>query len=214
MSMKALQTFPPLSRLISSLPSARRVHGVSARWVAGFGIVHLLNHLLIPFGPEAYTRGQSFARWLYRTPIVEPFLVALVLAQAVSGVRLLWVTRQHPHKNSWQRWSGGFLSFFLVVHTGAALVQRFIVGLETNFYWAAAVLAFPTVLFFVPYYVLGSASFLVHFGIALRRGRVQYWLVAGLVLAALVLAGLAGWFAPVQIPVEYRFGETPKIATD
>ncbi len=204
--MQRLQFAPiqPFFRLIQRLPAAHRVHSVSARGVAAFAVVHLLNHLLIPFGPETYARGQSLVRWLYRTPVVEPLLVGLVLCQALSGLRLLWVTRQRPLPNRWQRWSGAYLSFFLVAHTAAALVQRLVVGRETNFYWAAAVLAFPTALFFIPYYTLGVTSIVVHLGIAFRRGAVQYWCVAGLGLAALIIAGLAGWFAPVEIPVEYR----------
>ncbi len=192
------------SRWPQSLPSARRVHGLSARVVAAFGAVHLANHLLIPFGPEAYTTGQNVARWLYRTPLVEPLLVALVFSQAGSGLWLLWSSRHSPVESRWQRWSGAYLSFFLVAHTTAALIQRYGVGLETNFYWAAAVLTIPTVWFFVPYYTLGVVSLLVHFGIALGRGPVKSWLVAGLVFSALIVAGLAGWFAPVEIPVEYR----------
>jgi succinate dehydrogenase/fumarate reductase cytochrome b subunit len=193
-----------VARLLRALPTAHRVHLTAARWVAGFGVLHLLNHLLIPFGPETYAAGQAWVRWLYRTPVVEPLLVGLVVSQAASGLRLLWLTRHHPRPNRWQRWSGAFLSFFLVAHTAAALVQRWVVGRETNFYWAAAVLAFPTALFFVPYYTLGVTSFMIHLGIAMRRGPVRYWLAAGLGLSVLIIAGLSGWFAPVEVPIEYR----------
>lgn len=194
----------PISRLFRALPTARLVHVTSARWVAGFGAIHLLNHLLIPFGPETYAAGQELARWLYRTPVVEPLLIALVVSQAISGLRLLWLTRHHPRQNRWQRWSGAYLSFFLIMHTSAALVQRWVVGRDTNFYWAAAVLAFPTAVFFIPYYTLGVTSLLVHLGIAMRRGPVRYWFFAGLGLSLWIIAGLSGWFTPVDIPIEYR----------
>jgi hypothetical protein len=146
------------------LPIARSAHRFSALVIGAFSVLHLSNHLLTPFGPGVHRAAQEWLRGAYRGPVLEPLLFFAVLTQTLSGLRLWAETRGNPALR-WQRRSGLFLSFFLLVHSTAALVQRFVAGLDTNFYWAASVLAWPLCLAIIPYYVLAIVSLFVHVGL-------------------------------------------------
>ena len=98
-----------------------------------------------------------------------------------------------------------------MAHTAAALVQRFVVGLDTNFYWAAAVVRTqPFVYFFVPYYLLAVASSSVHLRYALRRrfplrtNTAALWFGLGGALGSWILLGLMGLSVDFEIPPAYR----------
>lgn len=153
--------------------------------------------------------AQRVLRWLYQNPVGELLLMLAILCQAASGLKLWRETRprpgvSQPRLRKYRRWSGAYLAFFLVAHTSAALIQRFVVGLEPNFYWAAAVLRWPIVLWFVPYYCLGILSFFVHVGAAVWPRRVNSFAVVGAVSCLLIIGGLAGWFTSFELPAEYR----------
>ncbi len=197
-----------MSAETSSL-NVRRLHRLASGVLGGFGVLHLANHWFAPLGPDRHSAVQSLLRWLYRNPVTEPVLLLGVVTQVVTGVMLWYQTRPQPscvqpRFCKWRRWSGMFLGFFLVAHTSAALVQRFVVGLDTNFYWAAGVLRWPLVLWFVPYYCLGVMSFFVHVGAACMPRRVNVWGFAGAISCVVILGGLAGWFSVFEIPAEYR----------
>jgi hypothetical protein len=189
--------------------TARRVHRTSALVLATFGLLHLANHWVVPWGPNAHMAVQGVLRWIYQNPICEPLLLLAILCQATTGVKLWRDTRARPgvaqpRLRKYRRWSGAYLAFFLVAHTSAALIQRFVVGLDSNFYWAAAVLRWPLVLWFVPYYCLGILSFFVHVGAAVWPKRVNGFVLVGAVSCLVIIGGLAGWFTPFELPVEYR----------
>lgn len=172
-------------------------------------MLHLANHWATPFGPASHQALQRALRVLYQNPVSEPLLMLCIVAQAVTGVWLWRQTRPRPDTiqprlRKYRRWSGAYLAFFLVAHTSAALVQRFVIGLDSNFYWAAAVLRWPLVLWFVPYYTLGIVSFSVHVGAAVWPKRVNSFALLGLVSSVVIIGGLAGWFTPFELPPEYR----------
>jgi hypothetical protein len=106
---------------------------------------------------------------------------------------------------------------FLAVHAGSVLFGRAVLGLDTNFYFAAAGLhVWPYPLFFMPYYGLAVAALFVHLACALRRrlpARVPRaardrlgWsgIAVGAVLAVLIVAAFSGVFYPVELPPAYR----------
>jgi hypothetical protein len=177
--------------------------------LGAFGVLHLANHWFTPLGPHWHLEVQAVLRWLYRNPIVEPVLLGSILVQVATGTILWYETRAHkgaaqPALRKWRRWSGAYLAFFLVAHTTAALVQRYVVALDSNFYWAAAVLRWPLALWFVPYYSLGIMSFVVHVAAAVSPRRVNAWACVGALSCVVIIGGLSGWFATFEIPTEYR----------
>lgn len=189
--------------------TVRRAHRATSLVLVIFGVLHLANHWVTPWGPAAHLTVQRLLRVLYQHPVSESLLVSCIAAQALTGVWLWFQTRPRPgatqpRLRKYRRWSGAYLAFFLVAHTSAAFVQRFVVGLDTNFYWAAGVLRWPLVLWFVPYYTLGVVSFCVHVGAAAWPKRVNSLAIVGLVSSVVIIGGLAGWFTAFELPPEYR----------
>jgi succinate dehydrogenase/fumarate reductase cytochrome b subunit len=116
-----------------------------------------------------------------------------------------------------QALSGAYLAFFLLVHVVSVLSGRAMLGLDTNFYFAAAGLHVrPYPLFFAPYYGLAVAALFTHLACALRRrlpaamplasrDRLAWaGIAAGAMLAVLIVAAFSGIFYPVELPPAYR----------
>jgi succinate dehydrogenase/fumarate reductase cytochrome b subunit len=186
----------------SAWPKVRQVHRTSAWILAIFGVLHLLNQTLAVAGPEAHQAGLELWRWAYRGPLTQPLLLMTAAFHAVTGLRLWWLARHTPALR-WQRLTGLYLTLFLVAHPAAALYQRTVVGLDSNFYWAAAVLRWPFVLWFAPYYTLGVVSFVVHIALATKVARPLPALLFALALAGLILSGLSGALGDARIPPAY-----------
>lgn len=188
---------------VRTRPLVRRLHRSSAVLLGAFGVLHLFNHAFILAGPEAHQRVMEVLRLVYRTALGELLLYAAISVQVASGWGLLRRKRGPGSERRWQRYSGAFLAFFLVAHGLAAQYQRHVVGLESNAYWAAAVLVWPWALWFVPYYVLGTVSFVVHAGAAVSLPpKRAAW--CGVVLAAFIVLGFAGIFHAFEVPADFR----------
>jgi succinate dehydrogenase/fumarate reductase cytochrome b subunit len=200
----------------------RRLHRIAAAAVGLYVLVHLANHLAALRGIDAHIGFMRAVRQLTRVPAVETLLLTGAAVQAGSGLwMILRRKRQGPPRrllfDRLQAWSGAYLAFFLLVHVVSVLAGRAVLGLDTNFYFAAAGLNVqPYPLFFVPYYALAVAALFVHLACALRRrlpARVPLaararlaWggIAAGAVLAALIVAAFSGAFYPVDLPPAYR----------
>jgi succinate dehydrogenase/fumarate reductase cytochrome b subunit len=186
----------------------RRLHRAAGAILGVFVALHVANHLAGLAGVDAHVRFMEKARHVYRQPVVEAVLLLCVVAQAGSGLRMLWAGR-HRRRGvlPWlQAGSGAYIALFLAIHVSAVLAGRRVGGLDTNFYFAAAGLhVWPYVLFFAPYYFLAVAALFVHIGCALRRGRavVAVFAVAGAVTAGLIVILLMGKVVPVDIPARY-----------
>jgi succinate dehydrogenase/fumarate reductase cytochrome b subunit len=203
----------------------RTLHAFSALLITAFAALHLSNHLMGLTGAEAHIAFMQAVRKVYRQPVVETLLLLAVAFQIGSGLTL--VARGWKHRRGWVPWlqagSGAYLALFLLNHAGAVLGGRTLLGLDTNFHFAAAGFhAPPFQWFFAPYYFLGVLALFTHLGCAL------YWLLqsaatlrvrqavlvlamgTGLVVAFTLVLMLAGVLYPVQIPQEYldtfRFG--------
>ena len=120
--------------------SLRRLHALSALLLALFALVHLANHLAGLAGVETHRAVMQALRTVYRQPVVEALLLAVVSFQAVSGLVLVargW--KQRRGRIAWlQAGSGLYLAFFLLNHVGAVLAGRGLLGLDTDFHFAAA----------------------------------------------------------------------------
>lgn len=196
----------------------RKLHGISALLLAAFAIAHILNHLVGLSGIEAHTAFMRSFRSVYRFPAVEAMLLAAIAFQICSG--LVFLVRGWKQRRGIIPWlqagSGAYLVFFFLNHVGAVLFGRTILGLDTNFYYAAAGFYVPPFqFFFAPYYFFAVLALFTHLGCALYWQFQARHLMASLVALALPMAVgglvaliivlmLAGVFYPVEIPPEYK----------
>lgn len=200
----------------------RRLHRFAAAAVGAYVLVHLVNHLLALRGIGAHIAFMRAVRQVSRVPVVEALLLLGVIVQAGSGLWMLVRRARSPAPRRLlferlQLWSGAYLAFFLLVHVVSVLAGRAVLGLDTNFYFAAAGLQVrPYPLFFLPYYGLAVAALFVHLACALRRRlpaamplalrERAAWgtIMLGAVLAVLIAATFSGAFYPVDLPPAYR----------
>jgi succinate dehydrogenase/fumarate reductase cytochrome b subunit len=196
----------------------RRLHRLAAVVVGLYVLVHLANHLAALRGIEAHIGFMRAVRQLSRVPALEALLLACVAFQAGSGLRLILRRRGQRRLlfDRLQAWSGAYLAFFLLVHVVSVLAGRAVLGLDTNFYYAAAGLQVrPYPLFFVPYYGLAVAALFVHlccvlrrrlpaaYPLALRERLAWTGMAAGAMLALLVVTAFSGIFYPIDLPPAY-----------
>ncbi len=197
----------------------RKVHYLSGIIMTIFIGLHLFNHLVSILGAEAHISLMEKLRVVYRNPIAETLLLIAVLVQIFSGVKLFLATRKGK-KNFYgklQIWSGLYLAIFFLFHVGAVLVGRYVLNLDTNYYFGVAGLnTFPTVLFFLPYYSLAIMAFFAHtasihfqkmksniYGITPKQ-QSNFILIKGVIITVVILYGLTNGFTGVEIPAEYN----------
>ena len=197
--------------------SIRKLHRLSACVLAAFILLHLGNHLAAIAGAAAHIAFMEAIRPLYRHAAVEPVLLACVLFQCGSGT---WMVLRNWKKRAglpaWlQAGTGIYLALFLLLHVGAVLFGRAALGLDTNFYYAAAGFALmPYAWFFAPYYFLAVFALFAHLGCAaywqvqarsplVRRLAIGVPAGAGLVFAVLIDLALAGKLHALDIPAKY-----------
>lgn len=196
----------------------RRIHYLSGLTITVFIGFHLLNHFISIFGAEQHIEWMTIFRKVYRNPLIETLLLFAVLAQIISGIKLYFSKRKIANIFfvKLQIWTGLYLAFFLLMHVSAVMVGRFILDLDTNFYFGVAGLnTFPFNLFFVPYYALAIISFFGHVaaihsqkmkkslgGLSPDR-QSKVILYTGLALTLVILYGLTGGFTGIEIPATY-----------
>ncbi len=145
----------------------RRIHRGNAILLSVFIAAHVCVNLSAWGGADLHRSWNGAARAIYQMPVVEAVLVLAVLAQVVTG---LSVARARKRADL-ATWSGLYLALFLLVHTSAAIGTRRIVGLDTDYDWAAGSLTFGAVgVGFTLYYGLAVVSLCVHLGTAISRG--------------------------------------------
>ncbi len=197
----------------------KRIHYVSGLIIVCFVGLHLFNHAVSISGAESHIACMNQLRSIYRTTIGETILLGAVLLQVISGVRMFFRQRQSATGffEKLQLWSGLYLAVFFVIHLGAVFTGRYILLLDTNFYFGVAGLnTFPHKLFFVPYYGLAILAFFGHLA-AIHRKKMRrevmrlpadlqskFVLVAGVVATLVILYGLTNGFKGVEIPEEYN----------
>ena len=190
----------------------RVAHGVAAALIACFVLFHLTNHLAGLDGPQAHKAIMTAGRKIYRAPFVEPVLVALLLFQVASGIRLAW-RWSSLRVDAWrifQVGSGAYLAAFILAHMNSALVSaRAVHHIETDWAWASGA---PTGLIqdawnirLLPHYALGVFFVLSHLASGLRvvmlahgvRPAIanRFWtaaLAGAALIATAIIAGLCG----------------------
>ena len=170
-------------------------------------------------GPEAHIEWMDKLRVVYRNRIVESILLLAVIVQIYSGIRLFLETRKRKSKfyQKIQIWSGLYLAVFLLIHVGAVMAGRFILGVDTNFYFGVAGLnTFPMSIFFLPYYSLAIMAFFAHIA-SIHAMKMQkevlglsvvkqsnLLLILGGLISLIIMYSLTNGFTGVEIPAAYN----------
>jgi hypothetical protein len=185
----------------------RGLHLASGLLIALFAILHICNHLAMFAGQAAHIAAMESLRPFYRNPLAEALLMLALAFQLSSGLAMIWRTRGERRQGlaRWQAISGAILALFILNHVGAVWGGRLVMGLDTNYHFAAAGMHAGYAAFFVPYYFLGVAALFVHIACALGwrvRGRVVPLAVSALGVA--LAAGFVGVMASdPAIPPRY-----------
>ncbi|MBL6447378.1 hypothetical protein JMN32_13750 [Fulvivirga sp. 29W222] len=196
----------------------KRIHYLSGITITVFIGLHLFNHVVGIFGADKHIEVMTVLRHFYRNLFAEIILLSAVLVQIISGISLFVRGRKHA-TNDFEMlhlWTGIYMAVFLIIHLSAVITGRFVLNLDTNFYFGVAGLnTFPHNMFFIPYYGLAILSFFGHIAAIHKRKMKQpilgvspsaqsvAILVSGAVLTLLIFYGLTNQFHGVPIPDEY-----------
>lgn len=195
------------------------IHRTSAIVILLFVGVHLINHFTVFLGVEEHIALMDLFREVYRHYIIEFLLMASVAVQVITGVKLLKGDKKQ-RKGSYtvlQRVSGIYMLLFFLIHIGAVFVGRYILGVDTNFYFGAAGLnTFPFNLFFIPYYFFGVFALFIHLGAVhakkMKRDflkltpkqQAQVIFALGGIVGFILIMGLTNNFSGFEIPEGYK----------
>lgn len=177
----------------------RVAHGVAAAFILIYVSFHLTNHLLGLVGPDVHAAVMKMGRLVYRSPVIEPILVLLLLFQVVAGIRLAWRWSSLPVDafRVFQIGSGVYLAAFILAHLNSAFVSaRAVHHIETDWAWASGA---PIGLIhdawsirLVPHYALGVFFVLAHLFSGLRGVLIAHGVgatIANRIWTAGILAG-------------------------
>ena len=151
-------------------------HGSSALLIVLIFLAwHLLNHASAAFSLELNHAMMITLRKWYRSELVQPVLVSLMLFQVVSGVILLWraTAMRNDLYGTLQNSTGAFLAAYIVSHLNAVFILgRAVTKVNTTFLWAsgAPVGLLPDAwnVRLIPHYSLGVLFVITHLGLGLR----------------------------------------------
>lgn len=196
----------------------RRIHYISGLILTLFVVMHLFNHSVSLMGADKHIEVMAYLRRFYRNIFAETILLLAVASQVYTGIQQVKVKKE-THKTFFENvqvWTGVYLALFLVIHLTAVFAGRYILHLDTNFYFGVAGLnSFPTNLFFIPYYALAIISFFGHisaihnkkmkgniFGLSpLTQSKLI--VAIGILFTIVIFYGLTNHFKGVEIPKAY-----------
>jgi hypothetical protein len=158
------------------------VHGaVAGGLVAGFLVLHFVNHLAGLWSAETHLAVMDVLRRWYRHPLVEPALVALMLFMVGSGLVLLRarLSRGGDFFGTLLTATAAFLLFFIPGHMNSVFIfQRAFMDGETDFWFAAGgqagLLGDPWNVRLIPHYVLGVWGLITHAACGLRQVLIEH----------------------------------------
>lgn len=196
----------------------KKIHLISGSIITVFVGLHVFNHFISIYGIERHIELMHTLRLFYRNPFVEIILLSAVLVQIISGIKLFKTNRKTAVAffDKLHIWSGLYLAVFFIIHISAVLVGRFLLHLDTNFYFGAAgINTFPFNIFFIPYYALAILSFFAHLA-SIHSKKMKQTLAGltpskqallilafGCMLTVVLFYGLTNHFNGVSIPKEY-----------
>lgn len=197
----------------------KQVHRYSAIVILLFTGFHLINHFAIFLEVQNHIELMGEFRLVYRQYFVEVLLIGFVAVQIITGF-VLWKKLRKQKNETYsvlQRVSGMYLLVFFLIHISAVFAGRFILQVDTNFYFGAAGLnTFPFNIFFIPYYFFAVLALFIHLGAVHAKKmkknilkcspnqQAQIIFVVGFVVGFLLIMGLTNNFSGFEIPAEYK----------
>ena len=170
----AASAFIPAQEESKIIPDRfRRVHGYTAMLIVVFAVAHVFNHSLALISMDANGAVMRVLRLVYRERLIEIALVSAVVAQALTGLTMVWKSRfrRATSFRNLQIVSGLFMAAFFLSHLRGTFSARLRL-VDTTFGWAtnapAGLLAKPGSVGLLPYYVLAVAMLFVHLGCQAR----------------------------------------------
>jgi succinate dehydrogenase/fumarate reductase cytochrome b subunit len=179
----------------------RRTHATIGAALTLFILLHL-SLAALAFAPATFEAVATTLRaWTNQAPLLLYDLLGALIAQGVTGARLLHATRhgESPLRMSAQRWSGVLVLAFVLVHVLMALLRG--VGVTPS---AARAVLFAGNPLLVAFYTLALAGLAWHAGHGVWTGASSWGLreknpalcravavATGVILAA--LGGAAIW---------------------
>ena len=190
----------------------RITHGIASTVVMIYVAFHLTNHLFGLVSPEYHAKVMAIGRSVYRASFVEPVLVALMLFQIATGLRLAWrwSGQQVDGFRVFQVASGVYLSIYILGHMNSVFFfARSFLGIDTGWGFATGaptgLIHDPWNIRLVPHYWLGVFLVLSHLSSGLRVVLTAHgvnqtlvfrlWLaglVAAAVVATMILSAMCG----------------------
>ena len=94
----------------------KRIHFISGLIITLFVGLHLFNHLMSVFSADKHIETMETLRVFYRNPIIETLLLATVLLQIISGIKLFQSKRKNVNGffDQLQIWTGLYLAIFFL----------------------------------------------------------------------------------------------------
>ena len=201
---------------LDPIAKLRSVHGIlAATAVLAFLGFHLFNHLMGLAGGDTHRAVIKIGRLWYRSTIVEPTLVLIMLSIAATGSILLWRRLHHPMDRflALQAASGIYLLFFVLGHMNSVFIYaRRWLGTESDWAFAtgapAGLITDAWNIRLVPHYALGVFFLLIHLAGGLRIVLTAHGLapktgdrvvISGAAFAALTAAAILPGMCGVRI---------------
>lgn len=199
--------------------SPRKLHYLSGIIISLFAAMHLYNHICGIDGAERHIQMMDSLRLIYRNTFAEILLMIAIAVQVVTGLKFFKASRKVAVSfyDKLQIWSGLYLAMFFVIHVSAIMAGRYILKLETNYYFGAAGLnIFPFFFFFIPYYSLAIMALFGHIAsIHSKKMKLTFWnispggqsvliLILGVLVTLATMFGMTNQFQGVDIPKEYH----------
>jgi hypothetical protein len=195
-----------------STPRLRVAHGISAAFILLFVCFHLTNHLSGLLGPQMHASIMKMGRAVYRIPVIEIALIALLLFQAASGLSLAlrWSRATGDFFRVFQIGSGIYVAAFIITHLNSALISaRAVRHIETDWDWASGgaegLIYDAWNIRLTPHYALGVFFVLSHLCSGLRQVLIAHtvkvqlanriWMIGvfvSLAIASAIMSGLFG----------------------
>ena len=204
----------PAKPVVRPVPAPLRVaHGVSAlAIVLIFLALHITNHLMFPTGPATYEAMQKVFRHVYRSNILQPLLVALILFQVGTGLFFVWRLTAAPSDRfrTFQIASGVYLAVYVLGHMDSVFIfARTYLGIDTGWNFATGdpvgMIKDPWNIRLLPHYWLAMFFVLSHLASGarvimmahgIRKALADRLLVGGAVAAGFVatwiMLGMSG----------------------
>ena len=130
----------PAARPRAIAPWLVELHGLTALALLLFLLPHIANHVTGIWSAATHVHVMKALRRIYRNPVVEPLLVAVVLFQIGSGLVLLWrrTLRASDLFGTLQTAAAAYLAVFLSSHLTAVFVLgRAVMKVDTDFAFAS-----------------------------------------------------------------------------